>query len=227
MPFLLRAFPDVASQIQTVQLGDTSYRVRLDWRERCSAWYFSISTLAGVEILNSVRIEPQQPIMRFADPANFPDGVIITAKAGILGDPGTKGTAWITFDSQSPLPAVIAAGAVFRVPGEDHSWVTITDSGVPESIGAFSWRYAPIQVEASIPGALEAAAGAITEIVTSVLPPPFFLLNAINTVAAIPGTDAVEVVRPDLPSDLLLTFYLTSELPDAEADADAPTVTIP
>ena len=77
MPVLLRAFAEVASQKQTVQLGDTSYLVTFNWRELTFAWYMTITTLDEVAILTGVRLEPNQAPMRFADSELFPDGVTI------------------------------------------------------------------------------------------------------------------------------------------------------
>lgn len=228
MPVLLRAFSEITSQTQTVQLGDTSYLVRLIWRERTFAWYLTISTIDGVDILTGVRIEPQQPVMRFADPALFPDGTIITAQAGILGGAGTRSRVWLVPSVGGPGSATVAAGSAFRVPGEDHVWTLLTDATKPVG-GSFH----PALAEASITGEVEAAAATITEVVTALTTTGATITAVTNPTAAgegvdaFIGTEATEVVQEDLATDLLLVFYLNDELPEADADEDAPTITIP
>jgi len=220
VPVLLRAFSDITSQTQTVQLGDASYRVRLIWRERTFAWYMSISTVEDEPILTGVRVEPQQALMRFADPALFPDGTLITVRAGILGDAGTKSEVTVRFLYLFGGSVSVPAGTIIRDNATDRMW-EVTRGG-HTGTGAPSFADVPCSPFDVGP-------------VVITTPASFSLISilAFNPLSigsigdAGDGTHRPEVVQADLASDLLITFYTADEIPDATADEDAPTITVP
>lgn len=52
----LRINTELPSSIQTVRIGTQRYRVRLDWRERCAAWYVSISRGDGTALATGKKL---------------------------------------------------------------------------------------------------------------------------------------------------------------------------
>lgn len=80
---------DSPSFVETVSIGDTTYRLAFSWNEREGFWYMDISTDDDDPILLGLKLVANWELMRrFAD-ERLPDGqILVLDQSGRDEDPG-------------------------------------------------------------------------------------------------------------------------------------------
>jgi hypothetical protein len=113
MPAFLTTFQAEPDSIQTVQLGDAEFRVRLTWRERLSSWYLDLYTADGTALVLGKRLSasytPLGGIVRDGLPAGGtlyvrgPNGPYVQKDLG-----ASLLLIWYDYSELTPTPASAA-----------------------------------------------------------------------------------------------------------------------
>lgn len=111
MPVRLATFAAVPQTVQTVALGDAQFRVRLTWRERCSAWYADLFALDETPIALGRRLTPGWGPLAGLTPPGRPDGFLYVIGPEPYYRLQLGAELHLMFATFDELPAVVEADA--------------------------------------------------------------------------------------------------------------------
>lgn len=189
---VLRSFPQFPSHVQTVQLGDSSYRLLMEWSERLGCWRMTLTDEDGVAVVTGVRVEPGRDLLRYSDASVAPVGKLMAVNVGGCGRDKTRSTASVRVSGANP--ATILPGDAFT-DTSGNEWLAL------EYLLKAGGSTVDIDVVAAEKGAVEAAVGTITTHIYGAG------VACTNILAAVAGVDHAQTLQADLGGPLVLAFY--------------------